>query len=56
MRIVTVCVLDAAAEKLESELNKPEVDALIKQKLEEVMRKGDQSAHNHILIFCDSDV
>ncbi len=32
----------AAGSKLEAELSKPEVDGLIKGKLEEVMRAGDQ--------------
>ena len=34
--------LFAAGSKLEAELSKPEVDGLIKGKLEEVMRAGDQ--------------
>lgn len=36
-----------SASKLETELGKPEVDALIKGKLEQVMARGDQSTYQH---------
>ena len=51
--------LCCAAAKLELELSRPEVDALIKSKLEQVIARGDQSTWPFALCFraacADSD-